>query len=1125
MKAIQLLLISLLLNFLSFGQNCEISYPYEVFEDYEMCLSGLKNSQGEIVLPIEYSFIEVDRKHQVQYHVRSKNGLEGVLDCNLNPVIPIEYQSIRKSFGLDNSWIVQKNDRYGVMNLYGKWQVEPVYDKIFHMNSSGKYFPDSLWHVWQNGKEGIIDVHGGVQVPLEYESLTLTTVDDYKVSLYNRGYSVFTNPKDYIVKKDRLYGVVDHNGKGLIPCEFESIKGYVVSRDYNDFLPSSYFYQATKGKKQTLFDQHGKLLVSGDGNSDFGVHVVHFEEDTVTLMSWVNYKTWKKDSLGKEFQQSQSTITIAGGDDTLHVSGRVAFNHKLGFTIYDETNRSYALFAANLKLLEKGGAYLGPPSNLGHDRFNGLLQRGFNENKKFNILLKEGRLLSKQWHDVIDYTRYNERELYWIQDSTDLKSYQIVNREGEMQLTLNYDSIISGTFFQSSHAPWRGKNNYSTANALLFMQKNGKWGAYNRNLELVIPFEYDVFVEERITRNEPITSYVLEKNGNSGVISYTGEILIPFDYSYAENGFYEDFDLFIQNDFYSLKDNDGIIVIDSADLIFKGLRNIYPECEHIEYETTSSYLFCVKNNHLYALCGDSFIGIEDFTKLKDASNFIHRVLVDKKGDIIYSSSLPFVKEMVKKDFIVANSESKIEVVDRMGNIRFSSDSFQYAGLFENHFVVVDQANRKYILDEDFKSTSFAENYKSVFPVKLFGENYYWVSEELYVPARLKSSTEADTSSWMLFDAEKNEVPIRDRDLPVHISSPSGSNATEDYIIFNSYSHYGLLDKDFNVVIAPEYKTISKNEQLGIYHLEKDGFIQIYDPKTGLSDRKWEYVGLFSLNGYFIAYPEDSDAIAILYWDEKLGLKTISEPDFVEAVLNKESLVEKFGVTKEQKAFIAQYFFGQFVESRKAKNTKWNFENHFILKFLDHSTGGKKLGWKSGWEVRCFYFEPEVSESKKILDYNQNLYLNSSRIQIYSPVNGSYRYNVTETNHNRVFKSLYKAFSQHNLYSLKLNDEIKNYNFGASALPLDLSDLFVDIGAARPHLDSLIREAIKETQMFGTNCPNLDLVVPEMYKNWQFSERGLVFHYREGWTYVSYSKLMPYLKEEYIKAFSKIKREF
>ena len=170
---------------------------------------GIIDGFNRLVLPFEYDKIEIN--HGYKYLTVEKNGKVGILDFKIKPIVPMEYEQVKKS------------------------------NRIF-------------WAVTQNGKTGLLQDEK-IIVPLEYKFINPHILPCQK----NK-----TVPTFFIASKGgKAIGLLNQEGLSVLPFEYQNIRPMLPIRGFskpgND---CSYLFAVLKNEEWKVFDKDGKELVS-----------------------------------------------------------------------------------------------------------------------------------------------------------------------------------------------------------------------------------------------------------------------------------------------------------------------------------------------------------------------------------------------------------------------------------------------------------------------------------------------------------------------------------------------------------------------------------------------------------------------------------------------------------------------------------------------------------------------------------------------------------------------------------------------------------------------------------------------------------------------------------------------
>jgi hypothetical protein len=228
------------------------SYPYNdgsYLAINEKGKYGCVLIDGKVSLPFEYDFINTDYNNNLKSIKNNKCGLIQVNNGSPTEIVTCNYDNIIVEGG---SFIIQKNNKFGLMDAFGKVVSECVYDNLEKVVTDQS---NSFLFIANNNKQFDILDKKGKKVnevtyskieKLRYINRTGRYYDDNKYSflkftdakgkvglLDSFGSEVFKNPYDDIVNwsgnnlnvvskgKAGIYNML--NKQELIPCQYDQI--------------------------------------------------------------------------------------------------------------------------------------------------------------------------------------------------------------------------------------------------------------------------------------------------------------------------------------------------------------------------------------------------------------------------------------------------------------------------------------------------------------------------------------------------------------------------------------------------------------------------------------------------------------------------------------------------------------------------------------------------------------------------------------------------------------------------------------------------------------------------------------------------------------------------------------
>lgn len=279
----------------------------------ENLLFGLINVKGEIVVSAEYHDIRrFQNDESSEQRIVVQNGFYfGLLDKNLKEVFPPIY-CIKEGYAehhlMNGKYIkVLKNERCGLIDENGKVKIDFQFDDIRQIHDSMYMcvvYKDSAElkkHSYQNHWDGGYKVKDCFVYDRNFR--IITTLKDYDYIYYwglkqfivkkNNGFGVMNTEGDvvipleydavsnfnshYFVRKGHLSGVISSNGKMLLPVEFDQIQSYdkavyVVQNKLIGVYNDQFELIAKPQFQYKNWDMGKYILTRSDGSKGFVEH-------------------------------------------------------------------------------------------------------------------------------------------------------------------------------------------------------------------------------------------------------------------------------------------------------------------------------------------------------------------------------------------------------------------------------------------------------------------------------------------------------------------------------------------------------------------------------------------------------------------------------------------------------------------------------------------------------------------------------------------------------------------------------------------------------------------------------------------------------------------------------------
>lgn len=225
---------------------------------------GMTNFKGDVLIPFDYKALQ---KLQSGYFLGEKDGKSGIIDglgkvkvpfqydrldefdeekklfiANGSRIININNKTILSGYDTlvpiyynDKKFIVSKNKKYGIIDLYNKTLLPLEFDEISNWI---EYGPEKKHFIVKNGKYGLI----------EHETFK-TIIPPIYDEFVQREHLIFAS-------KGRKAGILDINNKEVCPFIFDEIKPDV----YFGYRNNELIIYSKKDRKFYKMDVSGKII-------------------------------------------------------------------------------------------------------------------------------------------------------------------------------------------------------------------------------------------------------------------------------------------------------------------------------------------------------------------------------------------------------------------------------------------------------------------------------------------------------------------------------------------------------------------------------------------------------------------------------------------------------------------------------------------------------------------------------------------------------------------------------------------------------------------------------------------------------------------------------------------------
>lgn len=311
-------------------------------------------TQYDQIEPLE----NYDENKQIYYEQNllkvAKDGKYGLIDFLGKEILPLQYEEIDTLKEVDNSILIKQNGKYGLVNSEGSIIIEPQYKEIKNLGSTYEY---GYITVTEDNKYGLVDNLNKVILANEYEKIDqiegkdLFVIEENKkqkvvnkegIVVIEKGFdkikSILNQSSGVIFEENSKYGVMDAEGKEIIPADYEDI-----------IEGSSSTYIAQKNRKYGVIDKNkdekiGFYYEIISYYPQASIYVAEDKEYNATIFD--SSFTEKLKGVVSEVNEKDGYLKIRVGDESRY------YNFK-----FEQKEAKDILTANNLFLAKQDGKY------------------------------------------------------------------------------------------------------------------------------------------------------------------------------------------------------------------------------------------------------------------------------------------------------------------------------------------------------------------------------------------------------------------------------------------------------------------------------------------------------------------------------------------------------------------------------------------------------------------------------------------------------------------------------------------------------------------------------------------------------------------------------------------------
>lgn len=313
----------------------------EIFTDYDK-VEPLENYDSDGNAWYEQNVLRVE-----------KNGKYGLIDLDGKKITEIKYDEIETLKGVQNSILVKENGKYGLINTSGATIVNPKFSEI------KAYDTDDYKHGYitidENKKYGLVSYAGTTILKNEYEKIEQIYGEKYFVIDEGKSQKVIDSignvvlEKDFdsisqinsdgvVFQKDKKYGFMNYEGKVLIDAKYDELKELNIG-----------ILRAKKDKNYGIIDLEDKEKLK------FKYSDIYYKENAGFYVA--EGDSYNSEILDSDFNVKAEGIISELNEDKGYIKLKVGDEYKYYNFKFEGKNVTEVLSSNTLFVSQKDGKY------------------------------------------------------------------------------------------------------------------------------------------------------------------------------------------------------------------------------------------------------------------------------------------------------------------------------------------------------------------------------------------------------------------------------------------------------------------------------------------------------------------------------------------------------------------------------------------------------------------------------------------------------------------------------------------------------------------------------------------------------------------------------------------------
>lgn len=1023
-----LLLLFLMFSCCAFSQYYPDSNSYcklVPYYDYEFCAKGIKDTNGIVVVEPRYSEITLLPGDLL---LVCENELYGVLNCELEVVIPLEYRLLEwlpkhyraPIYGPNYFWLFEAETGKGLMNSSLEVIIPPTNDLVR-------------------------------QVYLEEQS---RIYEPWVAGQYEKTLSYFQATKD---GKNAIY---HESGEIIVPQQFDEIKCHSLhTPSATPKLPEGIFFRAKNDSIQVVVSKKGEYLFEESVNTDVFV----FSLDSSTII-----RTNHTDGTSR-------ALCLESGISANTEKGTIDKLRFLLFTVH--VDGSFDLYTENLEKVHTGTGWQGFPTYLTikNNEYISVYPKKdppllFTKKGTLPIQTKDAPVIfvseSETGGCIWTFPPYPQTEgtiTVYFPDGKRKKGHSVDEFTA-------HQSIMKRAWDQD----------LDDSSPIFFIRKGKKWGALDRNGDLVIPFKLDQAGIPFLERESfgKVVGYYVVQSGKMGVVDRNSNDVYPCNYDtiFSSSISMKHFNY----RFFEGKDRPEVFSTDGSSLCHFAIRN--------------KQLFTrVKDKE--RLCDSTFIPFQGAVQL------VGHVLINKKGKVLREIKTGSM-HIAPKFYLLINGD-EAQVILHSGEEGLKIQRFKSAQIEGDYLKIKLTDETMGAVSLDGKAWLYSPKYYDITFAK-FPPRYAWVKEDPIETVQDRGETRVKTykGRWKLVDPSYTEVVNFPFAFPAYLSRYPEA-------IFESEGKIGLIDSSLHIIFPPEHEFICPIYQSEFSLLYNQGKWQLGYSSGEILDGGFHSISYFETNKTMtlFSYTEKDTLIGFVHYND--GFKWLIPMTEMHALINSGRISSALHTVDTTESLLK----GIPDTLNRWRNQNHDYLLHFILKSQCHLYRLTANGVS---------FTPDFELNHRTSNTENEQFFEP--VESYSFTSSSVQFNFPEgINEHKADASKLKQLklAHHSSELLTLSepnqsypsvvDKYHNYIFVDSAQSVELSDLLVKDVRTSAFLRASVTQKLNAAQLGYEACPDWDRIEASMWSMFCFTNGGLQLANSPVYSF-TYDELSPYFTE-------------